>query len=300
MNNPHWSCRWSGPALVALACATSLAGCGGSLLLGKGDASYARSVERYARSSRQVQAVAAGEEETFMFLQAEAFYRYRFEPPSRNAGTYVAQAVAAAIDLPVLQAFASSLDLFDLRLKMNDGAIQIWESLLERHPGTPLRPLTLYRLGWAYRYRITPGFPREEPDQAFDLLIADYPTSPLLPLVRDAKTVPWKSQDVATELSLLPGLGQIYAGEKLNGAAKLSVAAIAGAMVLAPAIIGYSRWRDDQLTWSRDWPLLATAIGGLIVFSVDYTLAYEDALRAVMQYNERQERSFDDRHADAP
>jgi hypothetical protein len=41
-------------------------------------------------------------------------------------------------------------------------------------------------------------------------------------------------------------------------------------------------------------------VGGLILFSVDHTLAYQDALRAVMQYNEREERAFEDQHTDAP
>jgi hypothetical protein len=101
-------------------------------------------------------------------------------------------------------------------------------------------------------------------------------------------------------LSILPGLGQIYAGEKLSGAVRLSVAVVAAGMIFAPAIIGYSRWRDDKLSWSQDWPLLGTAVGGLILFSVDHTLAYQDALRAVMQYNEREERAFEDQHTDAP
>jgi hypothetical protein len=92
----------------------------------------------------------------------------------------------------------------------------------------------------------------------------------------------------------------MYAGEPLNGAVRLSVAVLAAAMVVAPAVVGYSRWRGDELTWSSDWPLLATAIAGLIIFNVDYSLAYQDALRAVMQHNEREERRFEDRHPEAP
>jgi hypothetical protein len=276
------------------------AGCGGQVLISRSDETYARALERQARTQKLVEGAGAGPEETQMFLQAESFFRYRLQPPARSAGSYWAQAAAAAVDLPVLQALASSLDLFELRLRMNDAAVQVWESLLERHPQSPLRPLALYRLGWAYRSRITPGFPRETPEEAFVLLAKDHPASPLAPLALEAKDVPWKSQDTATGLSILPGLGQIYAGETLNGVVRLSIAAAAAAMVLAPAVLGYSRWRDDRLTWEDDWPLLATAIGGLILFNVDYTLSYQDALRAVMQYNERGERAFEDRHPAAP
>src|SRR6266581_3372486 len=51
-----------------------------------------------------------------------------------------------------------------------DGAVQIWETLLERYPRSPLRPLTLYRLGWAYHSVAASGFPRDSGDQAFDEL----------------------------------------------------------------------------------------------------------------------------------
>ncbi len=289
----------SGVLLVAgLGIALSSA-CGGNVLLGKADPSYAHAIDRYARTKKQVDQIST-QVDGAMFLQAEGLFRYRFEPPERTAGSYFAQAAAAALDLPVLQAFASSLDLFDLRLRTNDGAIQIWESMLERHPQTALRPLTLYRLGWAYRYRITPRFPREGPDEALDALTKEYPGTPLARLAVQAKVVPWKSQETATSFSILPGLGQIYAGENLNGAVRLSVAAVAAGLVFAPAIVAYTRYKDDDLTWKQDWPLLATTIVGLVIFSIDYTLAYQDALRAVMQYNEREERAFEDRHPEAP
>jgi hypothetical protein len=42
------------------------------------------------------------------------------------------------------------------------------------------------------------------------------------------------------------------------------------------------------------------AVGGLVVLSIDYSLAYQDALRAVMQFNEREETKFEDRRPDAP
>ena len=42
------------------------------------------------------------------------------------------------------------------------------------------------------------------------------------------------------------------------------------------------------------------AVGGLIVLSIDYSFAYQDALRAVMQFNEREEIKFEDQHPGAP
>ena len=60
-----------------------------------------------------------------------------------------------------------------------------------------------------------------------------------------------------------------------------------------------SRGRHD-LSWDRDWPLLATGLGGIILLSIDYTTAYQDALRGVVQFNERQEAEFIRRQPDAP
>jgi hypothetical protein len=149
-----------------------------------------------------VEAEPAAKPEAPMFLQGEALYRYRFEPPARSSGGYVAEGAAAAFDFPAFQSIAASLDVFDLRLKANDGAIQIWETMLARYPRTPLRPLTLYRLGWAYRNRITAGFPRDDPNEPFQELLKNYPTSPLAPLAADAAKVARKSQDSATHWSI--------------------------------------------------------------------------------------------------
>jgi hypothetical protein len=103
-----------------LAIAVFAAGCGGHVLLARNDPTHARAIERQARTRRLVEAAGAGTEEAQMFLQAEAFFRYRFEPPPRTGATYAANATAAMVDLPVLQAYASSLDLFELRLRMNE------------------------------------------------------------------------------------------------------------------------------------------------------------------------------------
>ena len=208
------------------------------------------------------------------------------------------QAAAVAFDFPALQAVAGSLDLIDLRLKTSDGAVHLWETLLDHHPQTELRPLTLYRLGWAYRSSGATGFPREAGDEAFAELIAIYPNSRFSPLAAQARSSPWKSKDTATGLSIVPGLGQMYVGEHMSGTIRLAVALAAVALIAVPVYIGYQR-RDD-LSWGRDWPLVVTGLGGIILLSIDYTTAYQDALRGVVEWNERAEASFEKQHADAP
>ncbi len=236
-----------------------------------------------------------------MFLQAEALYRYRFEPPTRSYGGYLAEGAAAAFDFPAFQSVAASLDLFDLRLKANDGAIQIWETLLARYPRTTLRPLTLYRLGWAYRSKITAGFPRNEPNELFQALQQEYPTSPLAPLAAEAERVARKSQDTATRWSIIPGAGQIYAGETGNGLTRVGIALVGAALVIVPSILAAVKAsRNEDISTGEGLVYAGVAVGGLVVLSIDYTLAYQDALRAVMQFNERQEMKFEDRHPDAP
>jgi hypothetical protein len=273
--------------------------CSSSVLVRSDDPGFGRAQERLKRTAVQVEGeLAASPAERRLFLQAEGFYQYRFEPPTRTAGSYIAQAAAVAFDFPALQALAGSLDLVELRLKTYDGAVQLWETLLERHPATVLRPLVLYRLGWAYRNAGVVGFPRESGDEAFDLVIRDYPSSPLAELSRKAKAAPWKSKETATTLSIVPGLGQFYVGERLSGGIRLAVALAATALIVAPAIVAYQRRQD--LSWSRDWPLLATGLGGVIVLSIDYTTAYQDALRGVVQWNERAEEAFQSSHSDAP
>jgi len=79
---------------------------------------------------------------------------------------------------------------------------------------------------------------------------------------------------------------------------RLAVALAAVAMVVLPSVVAYQRRSD--LSWGRDWPLFASALGGLIVLNIDYTTAYEDALRGVVQWNERVESRFLDAHPGAP
>ncbi|TMQ08350.1 MAG: hypothetical protein E6J90_40660 [Deltaproteobacteria bacterium] len=277
---------------AALAC-----GCSTSALIRSDDAAYRRSIERLKRTRQLVAGSLAPEDDPAMFLQAEGLFRYRFAPPGRGFGSYLAQTAAAAIDLPVLDSLAGALDLYSLRLKTYDGAIQVWETLLVRNRSTPLRPLALYRLGWAYRNSLADGLPGGS-EQAFDELRAGFAGSPLAPLALEARRAPWKSMGRATAFSLLPGLGQVYAGEVRNGLIRMAIAAVGGGMVIVPSVVAYERRGD--LSWSRDWPLLVTAIAGAIIVTTDYSSSYQDALRAVLEYNERSEAEFEDRHPDAP
>ncbi len=272
--------------------------CSSSVLVRHDDATFARAQRRLQRTVALVDDAHPPAEDRAWFLQGEAFYRYRFQPAPRGFLTYIAQGAAVAIELPMLQAVAGSLDLMDLRLKSYDGAIHLWESMLVHRPATPLRPLTLYRLGWAYRNAGAAGFPRDSGDQAFDLLAHDYPSSPLARLALDARQVPWKSKDTATALSLVPGLGQVYVREYANGAVRFAIGVASVAMVAAPAVIAYRR--RSEVTLHDDWPLLVSALAGLIFLGVDYTTAYQDALRGVVNWNEQGEAAFEDRHPDAP
>ena len=290
--NPRWS------RVVAVISSLAAGGCASSVIILHDDPAFQRATQSLGRTQALLATSGAPADEQTRFLQAEGFYRYRFAFPSRGVGAHLAQAGAVFAELPVLQALAASLDMQDLRLRSYDGAIQLWESLLSARPETRLRPLTLYRLGWAYRNGGISGLPRQSGDEAFDALITHHPSSPLVPLARAAKEIPWKSKRLATELSLLPGAGQVYAGEKANGAVRIVAALVAAAAVLIPIGIAYQRRND--LSWRRDWPLLATSLGGLFVLSIDYTISYQDSLRAVVEFNEREEKAFEDRHPDAP
>ena len=70
------------------------------------------------------------------------------------------------------------------------------------------------------------------------------------------------------------------------------------AMIVLPIYVGYKRRQD--LTWSRDWPLLVVGLGGLIFLSIDYTVSYQDALRSVVEHNDRVEADFEARHPEVP
>lgn len=274
-----------------------LVGCGGSVLIPKGDLTYRRALEHYQRTRRLVEASLAPDDDQAMFMQAEALYRYRFEFPHRSAGAVIAELAASATDLPMFEALAGSLDLTALRLRTSDGSIQLWETLLDRSPASPLRPLTLYRLGWAYRNNMVSGFVGDS-DVVFDALMKLYPTSPLAPLAKQAKQTEWKSPKAASAWSIIPGAGQMYVGHYGSGAIRLGIALAAVTAIIVPTVVAYQRSGD--LSWHRDWPLLVSGIAGATVLAIDYTNSYQDALRATLEYNERVEADFEAAHPDAP
>jgi hypothetical protein len=283
--------------LVAWIAGWISAGCAPSILVRRDDQTFSRAETRLARGLAAVSTSTATDEEKRIAAQAESLYWYRFDAPRRRASSYLAQAGAVAIEIPALQNVAGALDISDLRLRMTDGAVHLWETLLDRYPRSELRPFVLYRLGWAYRSVGVAGLPRDS-DEAFDLLRVDDPRSPLAPLAEEAKAWAWKSKDVATAWSIVPGLGQVYLRQYGSGAVRLLIAAAAATMIVAPVVIAFDKGHD--LTWSHDWPLLAVGAGGLVVLSFDYTTAYQDAIRDVVRWNEETERAFEDRHPDAP
>jgi hypothetical protein len=278
--------------LLSSAFASAFAvGCSSSVVLPANDDAFNYAQTRLERTAAIVEAAPPAERAAFM--QAEAVYRYRFLTDGRGTAAVLAEAAAAITDLPVFQSYAGALDLVALRYQSADAATQLWETFLARHPNSMLHPLALYRLGWSYRSVGISGLPRSS-DEAFDALA---PTT-LANLANEAHAVRWKSKDVATSLSLIPGLGQLYVGETGSGVARLAVALAAAAAIITPAIVSLSH--PSELTWKHDWPLLVSATAGVIVLSFDYTSSYEDAGRAVVRFNERAERRFEALHPEAP
>lgn len=278
--------------LLLSACAST------SVLVKTGDSTFKYAQKRLSHTNQVVDELNPSLEDRTLFLQAEGFYRYRFEPLEQSSAVYFAQAASAITDFPGFQSFAGSLSLSDIRLRSSDSAVQLWETLLLQHPQTKLRPLTLYRLGWAYRYVGAEGLPRKSPDEAFDLLIKEEPASSLASFAREAKNVPWKSKSTAATRSLLPGLGQMYVGEIQSGVVRLAIAVVA-AIAIATPFYEASR-RNSELKWDQDWQLIATGLGGLIVLSFDYTSSYQDSMRGVVQWNDRAELEFEKSHPEAP
>ena len=281
------------PAVLAVL----VMGCGRSVLIHGDDLTYRRALDHFKRTRQLVTASLAPEDDQATFLQAEGLFRYRFAPPGRSVGSYLAQITASIIDLPVLDSLAGSLDLDLLRLRTSDGAVQLWESLLARNPSTPLRPLTLYRLGWAYRNSIASGFPGTS-ERAFDEVASNHPDSPVAPFAAEARKTAWKSQGSATAWSIVPGLGQMYAGEYGSGTIRLTIALAAAAMIVVPSAIAYGRRND--LSWHHDWPLILIGVGGVTILTSDYSSSYQDAQRAVLEFNERREAEFEEGHPEAP
>jgi hypothetical protein len=204
----------------------------------------------------------------------------------------LAEAAAAITDFPGFQSLAGSLDLEDLRFRAPDSAVQIWETLLELHPQTKLRPLTLYRLGWAYRSVGAQGLPRSSPE-AFDELIKEQPNSSLAAFAKKAETIPWKSKETAAVRSLIPGFGQMYLGETRNGLVRLGIAVAALLAVAAPVYAASHGGHTSSLD-------VAAGVVGLIVLSFDFTSSYDDAMRGVVLWNEHAESEFNLANPSAP
>ena len=268
------------------ACATN------SVLIRHDDQTFSKAQKQLQRTEKIVDEFKPEPSERSLFLQAEGFYRYRFLPPKRSTAKYLAEAAAAITDFPGFQSLAGSLDLEDLRFRATDSAVQIWETLLELHPQTTLRPLALYRLGWAYRNVGAQGLPRSS-DEAFNELIKDQPNSSWAAFAKKAKAIPWKSKETAAVRSLIPGFGQMYLGETHNGLVRLGIAIAALLAVAAPVYAAAHGGHNSSLG-------VAAGAGGLIVLSFDFTSSYEDTMRGVVRWNERAESEFNVDNPSAP
>ncbi len=226
-----------------------------------------------------------------LFVQAESFYFYRTElPRGPSLGSYLAQAGAAFTDFAALNVLAASQGALELRMRAYDGAARLYSTLTTRYPGSALRPIALYRLGWACRSTSDEDC---RSDESFHALGRDHPDSLLAERAREAVRVPSRSLGAATAWSILPGAGQIYVGEALNGTVRLSIAAAFGALTLVPIVTMVS---ERKFGW------LPTALSfiGLVGLQVTYTTSYQDAQRAVLDFNERQEAVFEATHEPPP
>jgi hypothetical protein len=264
-----------------------------SVLIRQDDQTFTKAQLQLQRTEKTVDEFKPAPSERSLFMQAEGFYQYRFLPPEKSTGKYFAEAAAAITDFPGFQSLAGSLDMEDLRFRAPDSAVQIWETLLELYPQTKLRPLTLYRLGWAYRNVGAQGLPRSSPSEAFDELINEQPSSSLAAFAKEAKTIPWKSKETAAIRSLIPGLGQMYLGESRNGLVRLGIAVASFLAAAAPVYAAAHGGHNSSLD-------VAAGIGGLIVLSFDFTSSYEDTMHGVVRWNERVESEFNRAHPSAP
>lgn len=273
--------------LLFLCCAA----CAASPLIRTSDPEFVAAERALTETSARVQRDAGSPAEAALFLQAESFYRYRYALRLHDSRAYALQTLAAATDFAPIAAAASGNGISDLRLTAYDGAAQLYEAHLALYPRGRLAPLSLWRLGWTYRAAQGDGFPRQS-DEAFGDLIRRRDAE-LAPLSAEALATPFRSQDTAMGLSLLPGLGQIYAGETLNGVVRMIVAVGFAAMLALPLIAAA---HQDSLGWTR----IAVSTAGLIGLQVSYTTAYQDAQRAALEFDEREEAAFAAAHPRAP
>ena len=273
-------------------CLGLVTGCASSPLPGPGEPSFQRSQDRLRDGIRAAKLPQAPGPDQILFTQAEAFFHYRHRAEPEGAGTYLAEAVGAALEFGPLTVALSSEGLGDLRLHAYDGATQLYETLLQRWPSSQLRQLTLYRLGWSYRNSSIGGFPRTS-DAAFAELEQDPAAGHLSALAKEARQVPWKSQDTALLLSVIPGAGQMYTGRVGNGLARLGIALAFATAVVLPIVL---MARNGRLYWTGS----GITLGGFIGLQVIYTDSYQTALHDTMEWNENREREFEGSHPEAP
>jgi hypothetical protein len=274
-------------SLVSSSCSTT------SVLIQPDDNAFSKAQTHLQHIEKVVNKLAPSDSESSLFLQAEGFYQYRFTPPKKSNAKYLAEAASAITDFPGFQSLAGSLDMEDLRFRAPDSAVQLWETLLKQHPHTTLKPLTLYRLGWAYRNVGAQGLPRTSPNDAFNQLIKEEPNSKWGKLAKNAKKVPYKTKEEAGFRSLIPGMGQMYLGETQSGFTRLGIA-IAGLIAVAVPVYAATHGNHNSLAST------AIGLGGLIVLSFDFTDSYEDAIHGVVRWNERAESEFQRRYPTAP
>jgi hypothetical protein len=271
--------------------AMALCACANSPLIRRADPQFDDAQSQLERTAERVRADAASPDEAALFLQAESFYRYRWSLRLHDSRAYALQTVAAAIDFGPFSALASTNGVGDLRLGAYDGAAQLYEAHLERFPQSRLAPLALWRLGWAYRAGQVKEFPRGTDEVFAELIRRGDPQ--LSPLAAQARAAPWRSQDTAVGLSALPGLGQIYCGETANGVVRMVLAAGFAALFAAPLALAV---RQGSLGWQR----LAASTAGFVGLQVVYTTSYQDAQRAALEFDEREEAAFRAANPEAP
>lgn len=275
---------------VAIICLATC-GCAPSALIRQSDRTFDLASQRFLASAKDLDKSALTPDGA-LFLQAEAFYDYRFSLESPNSHALAAEIAASATDFAPLGFWAASLEMGQFRIQAYDGAVQLYEALLEKYPSSPWKPMVLYRLGWAYRNLSMEGFPRD-PEKSFAELSQGYPASPLAALAMEAMQVPYKTQGSATAWSILPGAGQMYIGHWGSGAIRLTLASAFAAIALVPT----AKMIQDQ---RLDWAPALISLAGLVGLQVTYTTAYQDAKRQAIEFNEAKEAAFNLGHPDAP
>lgn len=286
--------------LLLMACLPAWAAGAASVAPPAADSGMNAASERYAGTlsllapdtATALFARAPARAEAALFLQAEACFLYRPVIHGASALSLAGTALSAITDFAPLGVWSASADEDGLRLLAYDGAVRLYELFLARYPESPLAPFALYRLAWAYRGVSAPLFPRN-PDSCGRELLARFPASPFAPWAGDALQVPYKLQGTAAAWSILPGAGQIYVGKTASGWIRLGLAgACTAAALLPPAFM----LRDRRV----DWAGLAISAVGFIGLQISYTLAFEDAQRGALLFNEDKENRFRASHADAP